>query len=126
MSVVTWYPARQCHGGTQINQANISTSPPESPEDTADGNSKDHHIQKPGGASVSSPAYLPGPRDGYVGVGVDGKAGGNQASVEHVNDPGFVAHVAGVVGIAVVPGALVSADLGGRLVIRGPDKFIGE
>lgn len=126
MSVVTWYPARQCHGGTQINQANISTSPRESPEDTADGNKKYNNITKPGDAPVSSPATLTGPRDGPVGVGVDGKAGGNRANVEHVNDPGFVAHVAGVVGIAVIPGALVSADLGGRLVVRGPETFIGE
>lgn len=62
-----------------------------------------------------------------LGGGVDsGRRGEAAESLNQSHDPGFVMHVAGVVGLSIIPGGVISADSGGRLLVRGPDKLIGK
>ncbi|CAM9843940.1 unnamed protein product [Ectocarpus sp. 6 AP-2014] len=112
MSIITWYPPRET--GTS---GRASASPP-SPHDEEQTRLRRHNS---GSTEEPSPALLAPPSPAPA---LASNEGGIRTGVKHENDPGVVVHVAEVIGIAVVPGALVSADAAGRLLERGPSRHI--
>lgn len=114
MSIITWYPPRE-----PDTSGRASASPP-SPHDGEQTRLRRHSS---GSTEEPSPARLPPPSPATALASNEGSI---RTGVEHENDPGVVVHVAEVVGMAVVPGALVSADAAGRLLERGPSRHIGE
>lgn len=142
LSIVTWYPPRE----TSVLPASSVETPafaPTSLEKEKEERQGRHHSRS---TEEPSPEYLPPPSPATVaattresppphavfparastrGVGPE-QSGSVQALAEHENDPGVVVHVAKVVGLVVVPGGVISADLAGKLLERGPDRLIGE
>lgn len=114
MSIITWYPPRE-----PDTPGRSSASLP-SRHDEEQTRLRRHNS---GSTEEPSPALLPPPSPAPA---LASSEGGIRTGVEHENDPGVVVHVAEVIGMAVVPGALVSADAAGRLLERGPSRHIGE
>lgn len=131
MSILTWYPAHE-------NNAVSPTPTPENNKKVHDNNTiTPSHADGPWDVSSPSPDQLPTapptPQaekgdhniNGFRGRGVrDGENEGQEALQR--SDPGFVKHFSGVVGLSIIPGGVISADSGGRVLLRGPDKLIGE
>ncbi|CAM9483745.1 unnamed protein product, partial [Ectocarpus fasciculatus] len=98
MSIITWYPPRE-----PDTPGRSSASLP-SRHDEEQTRLRRHNS---GSTEEPSPALLPPPSPAPA---VASNVGGTRTGVEHENDPGVVVHVAEVIGMAAVPGALVSAD----------------
>eukprot|EP00752_Nemacystus_decipiens_P004767 g4338.t2 len=124
LSIVTWYPPRESYDTavppTLAHAAQASPLEAETPRAR-------HGRHHSGSTEEPSPAMLPPPSPAEMiptassppAVGDDVRGG-----VAHESDPGVVVHVAGVVGMAVIPGGVISADLAGRVLERGPKKLI--
>ena len=132
LSIVVWYPPRE----------NSAPPPPPSqqhhPLPTVPLHDKDqghrslsHNLDS---SQTLSPARAPpSPSSSADESGVGVRVAGTEheldfqtGDVTHENEPGVVLHVAEVVGMATIPGGIVSADMAGRLVVQGPDRFTGE
>lgn len=113
LSIVTWHPPT-LNSGSQPSATLVATP------------DKDD-LQK-GNASPSSPFKKgsTGESDLKSPSREAGGGGRYHSTILHETDPGFVQHTAEVVGLAVLPGAVVSADLSGRILVRGPDRLIGK
>lgn len=120
LSIVTWYPPEMA--------SPTSARPAKSPPATREEKKSLRSSQNAGDTQRLSPNTTPPSRTWEDGEGsrVAGGAGGSSAEFTHETEPGFVMHVEEVVGLAAIPGALVSADRSGRLLLRGPDRQIGE
>lgn len=154
LSIVTWYPPRD-DGNCVIRGRTAAISPARrrgaGQSDVPDTSRVDHRGQKfdPSGRHSSSSGRMPGsrgnpqsgsreerlpaqspkkrmaqPEGGVDGAEVGGGVTANDGRTQ-ANDPGFVMHLAGVVGLAVVPVGVISADSSGRVLVRVPDKVIG-
>lgn len=108
LSIVTWYPPPE-KGSLGHSSDRVRLASPGGPPAVA----KRQGDRERNGASS--------PRGAENGVRV-AKHGGEG---RQLNDPGFVVHLASVVGLVVIPGAIISADSEGRILVRGPDKLLG-
>lgn len=130
-SIVTWYPPHDTGA--------VLSSPSQSPTSnlTTEGDSTESVAEGHLGDGTRASAVLPpaplhahherpeGGNDPSGDVN-DGRTGETAGSLNQRHDPGFVMHVAGVIGLSIIPGGIISADSGGRLLMRGPDKLIGK
>lgn len=132
LSIVTWYRPHETDASPPAAQ--VPASPPTPHEEQERGWRHDS-----GSTEELSPALFPPPSPAAqapaedevaavraAGGGVGTAHGGGNTAVTHESDPGIVVHLAEVVGLAAVPGSLVSADMAGRLLERGPDRLIGK
>lgn len=137
LSIVTWYPPREDDDGGATAAAlphpsqaaaRATAASPLTPLEDPQEDRQRHHS---GSTDEPSPVHFPPPSPAAAPVpaaedGDDYDDDNVQARVTHETDPGVVVHVAEVVGMAAVPGGLVSADLVGRLLERGPERLVGE
>lgn len=134
LSIVTWYPPRET--GAPSPSAQVSSSSPSPPTPHEDDDQERRRRHDSGSTDAPSPdpyppaspaaAVAPAPTNDEAMSGKVEHGGNTQTAVAHDSDPGVVVHLAEVVGLAVVPGALISADMAGRLLERGPRRLIGE
>ena len=119
LSIVTWYPPRQNAADAALpHSAQQATASPLPAKERQRNHSDSTEEPSPALRSPPSPLSVPS-----QAAAADDEA---RAGVTQESDPGVVLHLAGVVGMVVVPGGLVSADLAGKLLERGADKLIGE
>lgn len=116
LSIVTWHPPREI-----IPSPAAPTAIPTHTQTLCDIQAL---RQRCGSGDTNASSLPTTPASGATGA--DSGAGARSVAVAHENEPGLVLHMAGVVQLAAVPGGLVSADRGGRLVVRGPERFTGE
>eukprot|EP00903_Cladosiphon_okamuranus_P008160 g7859.t1 len=125
LSIVTWYPPRQDAASAALllphTAQGATASPLPPPHDTEAEERRRTHSDS---TAEPSPAVLPPPSPSASPAQAAAVGDEARAWVTHEIDPGVVVHVAGVVGMAVVPGGLVSADVEGRLLERGPERLI--
>ncbi|CAM9491345.1 unnamed protein product [Scytosiphon promiscuus] len=137
LSIVTWYPPLE----TGAVPASSAKTPAYSPTLLEEENDERQGRHYSGSTEEPSPERLPPPSPaaarlskahqsthvaspGRASARETGPDQGGTVQALHENDPGVVVHVAEVVGLAVVPGGIVSADLAGKLLERGPDRLI--
>lgn len=126
LSVVTWHPPRQDVADAALlprTAQAVAASPLPSPHDAETEERRRNHSDS---TEEPSPAPLPPPSPSAIPAQAAAADDEARAGVTHESDSGVVVHAAEVVGMAVVPGGLVSADLAGRLLERGPERLIGE
>lgn len=139
LSIVTWYPPRESDASSPTIQAPAPSSSPPACHEGEEQERRQRHdsgsteAPSPAHHPPSSPAAAggPGPADdeataSRAGSGELDTAAHGGTTVTHDSDPGVVVHFAEVVGLAVVPGSLISADKAGTLLERGPSRLISE
>ena len=117
LSIVTWHPP----GDADAAPTPPARAPP-SPLQQQEGRRQRHDS-----ASTEEPSPPPArPPSPAQAAQEPTAAEDGSGEVAQTNDPGVVVHVAEIVGMVVMPGGVVSADLAGRLLERGPDRLIGK
>lgn len=127
LSIVIWYPPRESSARLPRQRPHLPTTPLLEKDQESRGHSRNLDSPQSRSPARAPPSLTSTSDESVVDVSFAGTENDFQTGrVTHKNEPGVVLHVAEVVGMAVIPSGLVSADLAGRLIVQGPDRLTGK